>query len=144
MKRISTLILVAALSAAFVGCASSGATGHRLGAVNNNSQPPCETLALGVSVVHTAARLTLSIDTWSANIVNLTGTASGTYTFEASNDNTNWFPVTLPSSPPALASGSPTPIPVEYDGGWPWGWLRVTYTGTSGSGTSSVCLVMKG
>lgn len=140
MKRISILILLAALS----GCATSGgAPSHRLGAVNNYTAPPCETLTLGVATVHTAARLTLSADTISANIVNMTGTASGTYTFEGSNDNSNWFTITLSSTPPALASGVPAMIPIFYPQ-YPWAYWRVTYVGTGGSGTSSVCTAMKG
>ena len=121
MKRIQAMILGVLLAALAAGCATTDAAHpHRVGAVGSYVNPPCETLTLGVSTVHSGARLTLSVDTLSANIVNLTGTASGTYTFEASNDNSNWFTVTLPTTPPALASGTPTMIPIEYDGGWPW------------------------
>lgn len=136
-------ILFLALAAS-IGCASTGASpGHRVGAVNSYTNPPCETLTLGVSTVHSAARLMLSTDTVGVNIVNLTGTASGTYTFEGSNDNTNWFTITLSSTLPALSSGSPTMIPASYTG-FAWAYFRITYVGTSGSGTSQVCETLKG
>jgi hypothetical protein len=142
MRRILFVVALAALS---VGCATpGGAPSHRLGAVNNYTSPPCETLTLGVSTIHSVARLTLSVDTLSVSNVLLSGTPSGTLSFEGSNDNSNWFPITLPATPPPLVSGSPASVPISYEGGWAFAYWRETYVGTGGSGTLQVCTVLKG
>ena len=141
MKRV-VLCLALCLSAAIAGCASGGAPAARhMGAVNNGLTIPCETLTLGNATVSTAARLTISIDTLAIHVVT-TGTATGTWTLNASSDGSSFTAVTLPSPPPA-ASGSAQDFWIVYDW-WEPPYEQVTFTGTGGSGSATVCMTMKG
>ena len=88
---------------------------------------------------------TLFIDDIGLQIMS-TGTPTGTYVFEASNDSTDgtngtWFAVTL-ASPPANPAGSGATVSASITF-WCFAWLRMKYTRSSGSGTLDVIAVGK-
>jgi hypothetical protein len=83
---------------------------------------------------------TLFIDNIGLEIIS-TGTPTGTYSFEASNDSNTgtdgtWFAVT-PASPPANPSGAGATVSLVLLS-WTWAWLRMKYARTSGTGTLDV------
>ena len=137
MKR-----LVLPLLLVLAGCASSPAGDRpaRVGAVSV-SPSYTEALTLGNATVTTAARYTGLISSVSYAVVS-TGTATGAWTVEYSNDNVTWDTYTLTSTPPA-AAGSGQTFAINLDLYEP-AYVRLKFTGSGGTGAATVVTQMKG
>lgn len=142
MNRLRALV---ALAVVLVGCATSPspppAPVHHAALGVTISPSYTEALTLGNATVTTAARYTGLISFVSYSVVS-TGTASGAWTIEYSNDNTTWDTYTLTTSPPA-AAGSGQTFGVGLDLYEP-AYVRLKFTGSGGTGAATVVTQMKG
>ena len=68
-----------------------------------------------------------------------TGTPTGTFSVQISNDNTNWIAMDLSSAVSATGSADDAFIDVESAAKY----VRLVYTATSGSGTLNVHITSK-
>lgn len=99
-----------------------------------------ETLTLGNSTVTTVAQQ--MAPSWIVSyFVNSTGTATGTWTVECSNDGTTFTTYTLTTSPPA-AAGSGQTFGVSIVG-YEFAYVRLKFTGSGGAGSATVTTVKK-
>lgn len=75
--------------------------------------------------------------------VSTTGTATGTWTIQYSNDNVTWdtYNPSGFSAPPA-AAGAPQVFAVVLDN-WEFAFFRILYTRTSGTGTATIVTLLK-
>lgn len=68
-----------------------------------------------------------------------TGSPTGSFDFEVSNDETTWVAVTLSSSITASGSGDTAMVDIETGAAY----IRVKYNDTSGTGTLQAHIVAK-
>lgn len=69
------------------------------------------------------------------------GTPSGTFDVQVSNDGTNWNSLTL-SAVPTITSGTLTNVPIAMDG-LPFSKVKLVYTNSAGSGVISAVFTAK-
>ncbi len=148
MNRVA--VLTWCLAAA-LGCATGGGhASHLVGSGDVSSVNAKEQITIGGTVRSTAYRVdTLTVIGYA---VRTTGTASGTWSIQYSNDyspgvddptsDAKWGTYTLGTSPPA-ASGSPQtfPIPIDF---YEFKYIRIKFTGSGGTGVATIVLQAKG
>lgn len=138
MKRTVLRILVLAIAA--MGCGITGGAAphpHRVGSMPFSF---AETVNIGTSATSSAQYV--GADDNIGFAVTTTGTASGTWTIQYSNDGVNWDTYTTTTSPPA-ATGSPQTFGITLDF-FEFAYVRIAFANTGGSGASSIKTQLKG
>lgn len=96
-------------------------------------------VSMGASITQTTPTNIQFLDNIGVHFI-FTGTPSGTFSIEVSNDDSNWAAITLPSTPTASGSGDNIYVDLNQLSA---AWLRVKYTRSSGTGTLNVYLTAK-
>ena len=130
-------LAVASCATTAPGPATPGAHG-RVGALPFSFS---ETMSLGTTGTSTAQQVAAEDQLGFA--VRTTGTASGTWLIQYSNDGLNWdtYNPTGMTLPPA-ASGSPQTFGITINF-YEFGWVRIQFTNTGGTGTATIQTQMR-
>lgn len=135
-------ILAAVIALLAVGCVEPESVAPpEHGKVGLNPTYFSETLSLA-STGHSTALHTSQVFLVGVSVVT-TGTASGSWTLQYSNDNVTWDTfVRTGYSNPANAAGSPQTFSVAVDN-WEFAFWRILFTNSSGTGTATIVTQMK-
>lgn len=137
MRNMGKILVVLALLLG--SCATESPASH--GSVKLNPVYSSETLSLATTG-HSSVLRTSNVSMVGYS-VSTTGTASGTWAIQYSNDNVTWDTYN-PSGfvgPPA-AAGAPQVFAVILDN-WEFAFLRILFTSSGGTGTATIVAQMK-